>query len=154
MIKYVKGSIKQQFIERINEIYAGRPWYGKNIGDIMDMGQNGLTREALQILNHMIAWRRFVIGALSGREYKIEINSDKDWPPVSGSAASIKQAFAGTQQELLTVIGQMNEEDWDNQPPGVRYSNFQLCQGVIDHDIYHSGQIALLMKKEKRPISD
>jgi len=46
--------------------------------------------------------------------------------------ASVRAADDGARLEEIT--------------PGTSYSNYVLLHGVIQHDLYHAGQIALLKK--------
>ena len=147
MINNVNGSIKQTLTERLIRVYEGKPWYGKNVLAILDLPTQGLREEGLAILKHMISWRNYVSAVLKGKEFKIEINSEKDWPRVTGNASEIIEEYALSQKELLAAIDQVAEKDWFNRPDGARFSNYELCMGVIDHDIYHAGQIALIAKR-------
>jgi hypothetical protein len=40
----------------------------------------------------------------------------------------------------------VDEEDLAEQVPGKEHSVYTMLHGIIQHDLYHAGQIALLKK--------
>jgi hypothetical protein len=47
---------------------------------------------------------------------------------------------------LRDGIKKIDDAKLEETAPGTRYSNYVLLHGVIQHDLYHSGQIALLKR--------
>ena len=146
MINNVKGSINKELISRLKQTYSGKPWYGKSVKAVLALTDDQLPDKVLTLVNHMIAWRNYVAAVLEHREYKIKIDSDEDWPVVNQGQNELLAALDDSQNELIIAISEFDAQKWKNKIPDARYSYFELCQGIIDHDIYHTGQIALLLK--------
>ena len=105
--------------------------------------------EVLQLLHHMIAWRKFVGDALNGKLEKIELNTPEDWPEIIGEKKEALELLQKSQDFLLSSIAEFNSDAWHSKKPEDKYSFLELCEGVIDHDLYHLGQIALHLKQTK-----
>jgi uncharacterized damage-inducible protein DinB len=96
---------------------------------------------------HMTAWRIFVIKKLEGdQEYKVaeEMNF-----PSSNNWSEALQALDDSQAALLQAL-----ESFDNarlyeivRHSSYNYSYYTLLHGLIHHDLYHAGQIALTRKQ-------
>jgi len=136
-------------IGRLENSFNGQPWHGKSVMAILEMTDQPLPHRALALLNHMIAWRDFVTAALEDREYAIELNTEADWPPVTESQEVIKANLQRSQEVLLKAVQQFDPLRWKVKPKDVKYTYLQLCHGLIDHDIYHSGQIALEIRADQ-----
>lgn len=147
MINPLKRSLNDDLVQRLNTSYNGTPWHGKSVLAIVSMSSNPLPIRVLQLLNHMIAWRNFVKDALQGEPKKIKLNTEADWPPVSQSQEEILLSFDRSQSDLLEAIINFSEQSWHQKIEDVPYTWYDLCNGVIDHDIYHSGQIAISIKE-------
>ena len=75
---------------------------------------------------------------------------DADWPPVTDAAETTwKEAKAALQQSYETLhahILNFPEDRLDEPVPDTTYSFYVMLHGVVQHDLYHAGQIALLKK--------
>ncbi len=147
------GTRLEQILNEFQTVFSGQPWYGKsiqeslqliNLDNINNVAPN--QHRVGQILDHMLAWRVFAIEQLQGNKaYKIEINSDKDWTPNRkydhADLQFLKQSFIQTQQKILTLLEGIDDKKLDEKVPGQSYSFAKLLTGIIQHDIYHLGQI-------------
>ena len=79
-----------------------------------------------------------------------QVPDDVDWPPVkAGGEAEWQTALAGLEaahQDLRQAVAALDETRLDERPyPGASPRYVQI-HGVIQHDLYHAGQMALLKK--------
>ena len=86
---------------------------------------------------------------LSG-EVVLEIPAEEDWPAVDESSEA---AWKRAQEDLRAGYGQLqkalarlSDRQLAEPVPGMEYNNYFMLHGVIQHALYHAGQIALLMK--------
>jgi len=149
--KQIEGLIK-----RLEIVYQGAPWYGNNILSSLQKleADQVKTRVApgkksiAEILRHIVAWRQFLLEHLKGNDtYSIELNSEIDWPPVAD--LSWQELLAELDNSQLEIIAKLKtkEDSWLKEivKVGQHEFNFRfLVEGVIQHDIYHLGQINLL----------
>ena len=138
--------------KRVND---EKPWYGKSITKIITQEidpntQTGHAHSIGQILQHMISWRKFAIEKLKGNaDFKIELEAKVNFDPERSYSQEEYQALVGEFQRCQEeIISQMEAREGDawlrDTVPGSKYSMHYLLQGIIQHDIYHAGQIALL----------
>jgi hypothetical protein len=97
---------------------------------------------------HIGVWMSAARRRLAGDPAKL--TPEQDWPPIDGgSPAAWEQTLAALEQEhnlLRSAICSFPESLLENQTPGKNYSQAFLLHGVIQHNLYHAGQIALLKK--------
>lgn len=117
-----------------------------------------------EIVLHIAAWEAIFRRRLSG-EVIGEVSAAQDWPPVtdtSGAAweKTLEELERG-QQQLRQVISSLSASRLDATVPVEGYSVYSaldatvpvkgysvyfMLHGIIQHALYHAGQIALLKK--------
>ena len=136
----------EDIIFHFDNTYRGNPWYGKSILEIL----SGLQKESPQILGillHMLAWRKYTIAKMDGAEIRIENDSESDWPsPSNHSYKNLLKEFETTQEKILDLLKSKDIVWLSTTVPGTKFTFEKLVRGIVDHDIYHIGQIALLQK--------
>ena len=100
---------------------------------------------------HIVNWRAFAIRNLKDEApYIVGLNTDLDWTPITDfSEEAWKLALGKFHQsavELEEAIRTMDENQLFEKVPGSKHNWYVTLHGVIQHDIYHSGQIVLLKK--------
>ncbi len=148
MINAPSESINKTLVQRLKVSYEGDPWHGKSIKAILQLSDAPLPMKVLELLNHMIAWRTYVSEILNGARYRIELNTPEDWPPVTQSQEDILNVLEQSQNELILAIDHFNGDEWYDLLGDTKYTCLDLVQGVIDHDIYHSGQLVQYIRRE------
>jgi uncharacterized damage-inducible protein DinB len=147
-----------RIIGAIEGIYNGNPWFGNNLESSLqeiDAKRAAIVPEKLnhsiaEILKHMIAWRLFVIEKLKGNaEYEVW-ETDLDWVKITELTEETWQKmlteFLANQKLLIETIVKKAEQLLDNKVDGRSYNFRLLLNGIIQHDIYHIGQISILRK--------
>ncbi|WP_422360350.1 DinB family protein [Reichenbachiella sp.] len=145
----------EQLTQKFQEIYDGSPWHGASLMALLSsIPSEHFTKivtpgkkSIAHLLEHVLAWRQLAIEVLKGnQEYDIPINSDKDWPvpkPVGDAKAHYLSKLAESQESLLSIL-KTKDDDWlKEKTPNRSYINSYLMQGVVEHDLYHSGQIGI-----------
>jgi uncharacterized damage-inducible protein DinB len=152
-----------RIIDQLTREHDGDPWHGSPILQILD----GVTsRQACarpiavahsiwELVLHVAAWknevRRRLAGAPAGDP------EEGDWPTPDGTSddswrAALHQ-LQHAHERLVDAVrafpeAKLDEASNDLRKPGVSAgdSYYVLLHGVVQHDVYHSGQIALLKK--------
>lgn len=152
------------FILQFQDIYQGSPWYGDSLmhkleqvgpKDAFAMPVPGVHSIA-QLTAHITVWRRYLVERLKGNsDFKVKIDSETDWPSQEALRVkgweSILSGLAENQRELIALLSAETDELLDRLFDGKRPFR-SLIEGIIQHDIYHTGQIGLLLSlinKEK-----
>jgi uncharacterized damage-inducible protein DinB len=138
--------------------FNGEPWYGLALCKLL----SGVTAEQAalhpiraahsiwQEVLHAITWRKVTINLLNGKPEPRDINEieELNWPtPTETSAAAWRRTLddlAETQRQLEAAIAGVSDDRLSEKAPEKPFSLYVLMHGIIQHDAYHAGQIALL----------
>lgn len=142
--------------KQLKHVYSETPWYGEGAMTKLKSLPADIANENIGIigytvgryLRHMLAWREYALGYLRGEDVpEIQLDSVHDWPEGAESLAELLLALDASQQEVLEALDQANPGDFDKKyHPDSPYTLGELMQGLIHHDIYHLGQIGLLIR--------
>lgn len=140
--------------KHIDNVYRTNPWYGfgllESLGKLTEKQwhQRLGHRTVADIVGHLIAWRNFAIARINDRtDFGIEMHAITDWPDCSGlSRETLLQQLEDTQTSLLANLKELDDQQLDvHFPADYAYSKGDMALGVMQHDIYHTGQINLLV---------
>ena len=142
-------------LDLLDKTYNGRAWYGKNIfRSLQDvplrktlLRLNG-SYNIVELLHHMLAWRDYLSKLLSTGESVI-IPDDKNFPTIDFITDKewqrLLERVETSQNELRNVIAVCNLKLSD-KVQGKPYEVNDVLYGVMQHDVYHIGQINFLAK--------
>lgn len=147
-----------KLIKSLNDSFQGTPWYGeslipqlkkieiKSVNKTLPNSNNSIAI----LIQHVIHWRIFVLEKLNGNEaFDIEMNSEADWKRITIETKTewdtLLNELVSTQNQIIDILKSQKEDSFlENKTLGKTYSFGYLIEGIIQHDIYHSGQIGLL----------
>ena len=144
-------------IERITRMlektFDKFPWYGQSIMDVLkgvsETEANhkiGPTHSIIELILHMVSWRTFTAHRLMGNN-DFEVGEEANFPrPGSLKEAVLKLQVS--QGELIKAVKQFPEARLGEIVPSrtQKYTYYTLLHGIMQHDIYHLGQIQLIRK--------
>jgi uncharacterized damage-inducible protein DinB len=155
-------------VDQLERTHAGDPWHGPSRASLLAdvTTEEARRRPAIgvhsiwELVLHMTAWTREVTRRLQG--HKAADPEMGDWPalPTTPDERAWRAALAaldeantalrdmvhGLEDERLT----MRVGDERNAPLGTGVTLAQTINGLVQHDAYHSGQIALVKKLLRR----
>jgi len=149
-------------IERIQDqlkrAYEGNAWHGPSVREVLD-GMTAAQAHARPLANghtiyelvrHIAVWEDVGRRRLQGDPADVEISSPEDWPRPNDTSeeawAQAKIALDRGHQALVEAISNMAESHLDEPVYEGKSSVYVTLHGVIQHDLYHAGQIAILKK--------
>jgi uncharacterized damage-inducible protein DinB len=143
----------------LREIYEGGPWHGPSITKVLSdiSPQQALSvlqdsHNIIELVLHMTAWRNFVIRRLEGDE-RYEVSEDENFKIITNVTdeawETAKKALAKSQKKLITLLSQCYDDQLLKTVANRSYNYYVLLHGILQHDVYHLGQMALLKKQEK-----
>lgn len=149
----------ERLIKNASDSFDGKPWYGTSTRSILagtpyaivNTVPRGFKKSIGTILRHMLAWRLFAIAKLEGEaQYSIPVDSRENWNYEAIDRKEqwekLLQDLEESQSYLLAELRNLSDEDLDKLVPGSSYTKDYLIRGVIQHDAFHLGQMALLMR--------
>jgi uncharacterized damage-inducible protein DinB len=145
----------ERILDQLNRSWGGPSWTGVDIQPLLD----GITDEQaraqplanahsiFELAAHMTTWMNAVSDRLGGETR--ELTDAEDWRDVTQLAwPDAITAMENAHSRLSDVIARLTPEDLDNKVAGRKYTVYVMLHGVIQHNLYHAGQIALLKKVE------
>jgi uncharacterized damage-inducible protein DinB len=147
----------QRIEDQLRRAFEGNAWHGPAVRELLAdvsaarAGARPLStaHSIWEIVLHIAAWEGVVRRRLQG-EAVADLPSEQDWPPVRDSGeAAWRQAVHDLEQAhraLHEAIARSNEAHLADTVPGKDHSVYLMLHGIIQHDLYHAGQIAVLKK--------
>lgn len=150
-------------VDELEREFRGDPWHGSPLGDIL----RGVTaaqassrplpaaHSIWELVLHMTAWKNEVTRRLSG--LPAGEPQEGDWPSVGATTPERWTAALAdlerSHHALLDAVRTLSEErlleptkDFRDRATGTGVSHYVLLHGIVQHDVYHAGQIAMLRK--------
>ena len=147
--------------DQLDRSVRGPAWHGPSLMEILS---DVTSQEAVQhpvrgghsiaeLVLHIVAWMRAARRGLEGGAASVA--AAEDWPPVpdpldwSALLADLNLASEQLGQRLSTA----RHAELDRMIPGAdqEYPGYVLFHGVVQHNLYHAGQLALLKKTLRTP---
>lgn len=146
----------ERIADQLRRAYEGGAWHGPSVSEVLQ-GVNAQTASKRpipnahtiwEIVHHIHAWQDATLRRLKGQAVKL--THEQDWPPVK---ASDEQSWKSdllilekSAKALLAAVNRLKDADLQKPISGGDYNFYFLLHGLIQHDLFHAGQIALLKK--------
>jgi uncharacterized damage-inducible protein DinB len=138
----------------------GDAWYGDSLHKILG---NVTARQAearpipnahsiWEMVLHVEIWVKFCLSAIQGTPIPpwSTMTKEQDWPPVGETGEPVWQqavsSFFSSHLKLAEALQRLSDDQLEATAPGRTYNFYQLFQSMIQHAVYHGGQISLLKK--------
>jgi uncharacterized damage-inducible protein DinB len=145
--------------DQIRRAFDGEAWHGDSLIEILE-GVDAATAADHPIKNahsiwelvlHITAWDGAVLKRTGGTA--VQLSGEQNFPPVKDtSEAAWRQAVENakhTHNDLVQAVAAFPDARLAEQVPGKTesyYNFFYMFSGIVQHELYHAGQIALLKK--------
>jgi uncharacterized damage-inducible protein DinB len=154
-----------QIAEQLRRAFDGSAWHGPSMLELLeDVDAETAAAKPLpnvhsiwELVLHTAVWDRAVRRRIAGQT--TQPKGKKNFPPVpKSSSAAARQAawrktvalLTRTHADLMRAVAALPEERLRDQVPGKRYDISFMLHGVLQHELYHAGQIAILKKAHRR----
>ena len=147
--------------DQLRHAFEGHAWHGPALLKLL-AGVDATTAAAhplpdahsiWELVLHIAAWDDAVNRRIVQRR-SLNISAAKNFPPVKDkSPTAWKAAIAHLKkahEELLITVSRMSDARLTEPVPGKNYNIYFMLHGVVQHELYHAGQIALLKKARAR----
>jgi uncharacterized damage-inducible protein DinB len=152
-----------RLVDQFKRAHDGDPWHGSPVKAILE----GVTHEQAakrppngahsiwEIVLHMTGWRNEVARRATGQPAGEPAGGD--YPPVGDATAerwtAALEALDASHAKLAAAVNAMSDaellkptNDPRNRPLGTGVSYYETFHGIVQHDAYHAGQIAILKR--------
>lgn len=142
----------QNLIDTLSHTFEKNAWHGpavlealEDLSAVQAEQRIGNSHSIIELIVHMTAWRNFVCEKLEGNAtYDIETD-EMNFPSTKNLKTAIQELKA-SQKRLLKLLEQTPIEKLEEKVPGRPFKFKVMLNGIIHHDLYHTGQIVLLKK--------
>lgn len=108
------------------------------------------THSILQLVLHITYWEEVVLRRFNGEVVDAPLNTPDDWPENRKlTEADWKATLARLEKSHMALRQAMEncpEEKLSRRVTNRDQDNYTLLHGIIDHCVYHGGQIGLVKK--------
>jgi uncharacterized damage-inducible protein DinB len=144
-------------VRQFEGAYHGEAWYGSALRPMLEeFTPENAARKPLQerhsvweIVLHLIGNIDFVIGRLDGRT--VEMTPETDWPPVTTvnaeAWAAALTSLDSRHEALLARTRTLSTKTLDRRVIGRDYLVRTMLLGILQHNVYHAGQVAILRQR-------
>jgi uncharacterized damage-inducible protein DinB len=147
----------QSIITNLEKVNTGQPWYGRAVYEMLDEIDPAIVykkpnkqHSLAELLYHMITWADFTLHRLKGdKEKDMAVFEELDWREIDPKIHTWKKGLAEFKAIHKEIIELLNEKDdaFLKEMVDYRKYNFRfLLNGLIQHNIYHIGQVAYVKK--------
>jgi hypothetical protein len=146
----------QSIITTLENVLSNEPWYGKSVYEILKeagtcnvyMHPEGTSHSMIELLYHLITWTEFTLSSLKHEDSEeISTIESLDWRSIDPKEHSWEKGFAQFKiaNEKVIELLQAKDDKFLEENVHFRKYNFRfLLNGLIQHHIYHIGQIAFI----------
>lgn len=144
--------------DQARRAFEGDAWHGSALRELLE----GVTVEQAlahpipdahsiwELVLHIAVWVEASEASVRGVPMPKIVGTVEDWPPVRDASdaawtkANRRLFQAGN--KLEQTIAQFSDERLRETVPGRTYDFYHLFHGIVQHSLYHAGQIALLKR--------
>ena len=155
----------ERLVDQLEREHGGEPWHGSPLRTVLaGISHSQAAARPLpdahsiwELVLHVTAWkneaRHRLEGAAAGEP------REGDWPAVGQATperwAEALSALDTAHRLLVSAVKALREENLtvptnDHRAAGLAPTHYELLMGIIQHDVYHAGQIAVLKKGSAR----
>ena len=151
--------------DQLRRAFAGDAWHGPSLRDLLSdvSHEQAHTRPIAaahsiwELTLHIGVWTSAALAAMRGVPMPAFVETmppEQNWPLIREvDAAGWKAAVENTLRagnELAAAIEHFGDERLGERVPGRDYGFYNLFHGIVQHSLYHAGQIAILKKGQAR----
>ena len=157
-------SVTVQLAEQLRRAFDGSAWHGPSMLELLeDVDPETAAAKPIpyvhciwELVLHTAVWDKAVRQRIAGQ--KTQPTGDQNFPPVPKSTGAAKQAawsktvalLKRAHADLIKAVSTLPEKRLRDRVPGKRYDIEFMLHGVLQHELYHAGQIAILKKACRR----
>ena len=148
----------QSIIRNLQNVNAGEPWFGRSVYELLEeidpsivyKKPNDNSHSLIELLYHMITWAEFTFKRIEGdKDQDLTAFEQMDWreikPVVHTWEKGLKE-YKKVHNTIVTLL-ETKDDEFLKEIVDYRKYNFRfLLNGLIQHNIYHAGQVAYLNK--------
>jgi uncharacterized damage-inducible protein DinB len=145
--------------DQIRRAFEGEAWHGDSVLELLTgiAAAQAASKPIPQahsiweLILHIAAWDGAVLRRTQGAA--VTLSDKENFPSIKDTSEAAwnnaLDAVRGTHDELVKAVAAFSDSRLQEQVPGKSesyYNFFYMFSGIVQHELYHAGQIALLKK--------
>ena len=147
--------------DQLRRAFSGEAWHGDSLLEILSeiTAAQAAARpikhahSIWELVLHITAWDNAVRRRLTGEA--VDLSDEQNFPsvmdPSEGAWRRAVEQAKRVHDELIEAVTAFPDERLSEKVPGKKnepdwYNFYFMLHGVVQHELYHAGQIALLKK--------
>ena len=144
--------------DQLRRAFDGEAWHGPALKELLaDVTAKHAYAHPVsgahsiwELVLHIEVWTRAAAQSIQGVPMPKIVGTVQDWPPVTEQGpeawkAALSRLFQA-KDEIAAAIEEFGDARLSEIVPGRKYDFYFLFHGIVQHSLYHGGQIALLKK--------
>jgi uncharacterized damage-inducible protein DinB len=148
----------QSIIRNLQNVNSGQPWFGRPVYEMLEeidpsivyKKPNGNSHSLIELLYHMITWAEFTLKRVEDdKEQDLSAFEKSDWRDIDPAKHTWEYGlaeFKSIHKKLITLLDKKDDELLKENVDYRKYNFRFLLNGLIQHNIYHIGQIVYVKK--------
>ena len=148
----------QSIIRNLENTLDGDPWYGRPVYALLREVDSSIaykkptpgSHSLIDLLYHMLTWAEFTLKRIEKDDINDLVAFEKlDWREIDPKLHDWDEglaAFIAVHQQIIALLHTKKDTFLDEIVDYRQYDFRYLLNGLIQHNIYHLGQVAYLKK--------
>jgi uncharacterized damage-inducible protein DinB len=152
------NSESARIADQLRRAFRGDAWHGPSLLDLLAeiTPEQARARPMRSVHNiwelvlHIDVYLQVVFEATQGTPMPKLYGTEKDWAAVWGESAEgwfdTQDSLFQNAEKVAQAIEKFEDAKLQDIAPGRSYDFYYLFHGIVQHSLYHAGQIAILKK--------
>ena len=147
----------ERLLDQLNRAYGGEAWHGPALRQLLEDVTEDEARanplagahSIIELVAHVRATMDLVSERLAGTPR--ELTTEEDWSDVTRTSwTAALEELDHAESRVCDAVARLTPDDLDRIVIGKSYSVYVMVHGLIQHNIYHAGQISILKNDLRR----
>ena len=148
----------KSILHNLRQVNSGEPWFGRPVFVILDEIDPAIVHKKpdenshslIELLYHMLTWAEFALRRIEKKPEKdLAVLEKMDWRIIESTTHSWQKGlaeFKNVHQRINALLEKKDDEFLKEMVDYRKYDFRFLLNGLMQHNIYHLGQVAYLKK--------
>ena len=148
----------QSIIKNLENTLNGQPWFGRAVFEILkEVDETKVftkpyetEHSLIELLYHMITWAEFCLKQLQhAPANKLKEVENNDWRRINPDKHDWKKGISELKKihkQIIAILKKKNDDFLFEIADERKFNNRFMLNGLIQHNIYHLGQVAYVKK--------
>ena len=148
----------QSIITNFENTLNGEPWFGRAVYNLLDeideakvfTKPSDTEHSLIKLLWHMNTWAEFVLANFENKNSEeLKAIEENDWRTIVPKKHSWKKGMEelkSIHKKITEILNTKEDLFLKEMVPNRKFNVRYMLNGLIQHNIYHAGQVAYLKK--------